>query len=92
MARLGHMPGACNVPYGTLIDGNGTMKSADKLRAAFEGAGINPGKPVITTCGSGVTAGILALGLAILGNEYAAVYDGSWAEWASVQSAPAVTG
>ena len=89
--RLGHMPGACNVPYGTLIDGNGVMKPAAELRAAFESAGINPGKPVITTCGSGITACILALGLAILGNEYAAVYDGSWAEWATVPSAPAVT-
>ncbi len=88
--RLGHMPGACNLPYGTLIDGNGVMKSAAELRAAFESAGINPGKPVITTCGSGITACILALGLAILGNEYTAVYDGSWAEWASVPSAPVV--
>ena len=89
--RLGHMPGARNVPYGTLIGGNGAMKSADELRAAFESAGINPDKPVITTCGSGITACILALALGILGNEYTAVYDGSWAEWASVPSAPVVT-
>ena len=89
--RLGHMPGACNLPYGTLTNGDGTMKSADQLRAAFENAGINPAKPVITTCGSGITACILALGLAILGNEYTAVYDGSWAEWAAAPSAPAVT-
>jgi thiosulfate/3-mercaptopyruvate sulfurtransferase len=89
--RLGHMPGACNLHYAALTDGNGVMKSAAELRALFEGAGINPDKPVITTCGSGITACILALGLAILGNEYAAVYDGSWAEWAAVPSAPAVT-
>ncbi len=89
--RLGHMPGACNVPYGTLIDTSGAMKSEPELRAAFESAGINPDKPVITTCGSGITACILALGLAVLGNEYASVYDGSWAEWASVPSAPVVT-
>ena len=89
--RLGHMPGARNVPYGTLIGGSGVMKSADELRAAFESAGINPDKPVITTCGSGITACILALALGVLGNEYASVYDGSWAEWASVPSAPVVT-
>ena len=88
--RLGHMPGARNVPYGTVIEDNGVMKPAAELRAAFENAGINPDKPVITTCGSGITACILALGLAILGNEYTAVYDGSWAEWASVPSAPVV--
>ena len=85
------MPGAHNLPYGTLIAENGTMKPAAELRAAFESAGINPDKPVITTCGSGVTACILALALAILGNEYTAVYDGSWAEWGCVPSAPAVT-
>jgi thiosulfate/3-mercaptopyruvate sulfurtransferase len=88
--RLGHMPGACNVPYAKLVNEDATMKSAAELRAAFEGAGINPEKPVITTCGSGVTACILALGLSVLGNEYAAVYDGSWAEWSAATSAPAV--
>ncbi len=90
--KLGHMPGARNLPYGTLIAGNGALKPAEELRAAFEGAGINPGKPVITTCGSGVTACILALALAILGNEYTAVYDGSWAEWSAVPSTPVVEG
>jgi thiosulfate/3-mercaptopyruvate sulfurtransferase len=90
--RLGHMPGACNVPYAKLINEDGTMKSAPELRAAFEAAGINPEKPVITTCGSGVTACILALGLSVLGNEYAAVYDGSWAEWSAAPSAPVVQG
>jgi thiosulfate/3-mercaptopyruvate sulfurtransferase len=88
--RLGHMPGASNVPYGALIAANGTMKPATELRAAFENAGITPGKPVIATCGSGVTACVTALALAILGNEYAAVYDGSWAEWSCVPSAPVV--
>jgi len=86
--RLGHMPGASNVPYATLINEDGTMRSATELRATFEGAGVKPEKPAITTCGSGVTACILALGLAILGNEYAAVYDGSWAEWSAAPSAP----
>jgi thiosulfate/3-mercaptopyruvate sulfurtransferase len=90
--RLGHMPGAMNLPYGSLLTAEGAMKPTAELRAIFEAAGIHPEKPVITTCGSGVTACILALGLAILGNEHAAVYDGSWAEWACVPSAPVVTG
>ena len=89
--RLGHMPGACNLHYAALVNGDGTMKPAAELRALFEGAGVKPDKPVITTCGSGITACILALALAILGNEFAAVYDGSWVEWASVPTAPAVT-
>lgn len=90
--RIGHMPGAKNVHYASLIQANGAMKPAAELRAAFEGAGVNPDKPVITTCGSGVTACILALGLAILGNDYTSVYDGSWAEWATEPSAPVVAG
>jgi thiosulfate/3-mercaptopyruvate sulfurtransferase len=88
--RLGHMPGAHNLPFGKLLNSNGTMKSADELRAAFEGAGIDPGKPVIASCGSGLTACTLALGLAVLGNEWASVYDGSWAEWGSSPTAPIV--
>ncbi len=90
--RLGHMPGARNVPYATLLNGDGTMKSAESLRAAFEAAGVNPEKPAITTCGSGVTACILALGLSVLGNQYTSVYDGSWAEWSAVPSAPVEQG
>ncbi len=89
--RVGHMPGARNLHYAALIEESGAMKSAAELRALFESAGINPDKPVIASCGSGITACILALGLAILGNEYASVYDGSWAEWACVPSAPVVT-
>ncbi len=90
--RIGHMPGACNVPSAGLIAENGTLKPAAELRSAFEAAGINPEKPVIATCGSGVTACILALGLSVLGNDYAAVYDGSWAEWSNVPSAPVAQG
>ncbi len=90
--RLGHMPGARNIHYGSLLAGDGAMKPAAELRAIFQGAGVNPEKPVIATCGSGVTACILALGLAVLGNEYASVYDGSWAEWSCVPSAPVIAG
>ncbi len=90
--RLGHMPGAMNVPFGSLLNADGTMKSADQLRAAFEAAGVSPMKPVATTCGSGITACTVALGLAVLGNEHAAVYDGSWIEWsASDKPVDAVT-
>ncbi len=92
VARLGHMPGARNVPYGTLLNENGTMKTTAGLRAAFEGAAIVPEKPVIASCGSGVTACILALGLSVLGNEWASVYDGSWAEWSAAPNAPVVQG
>ena len=80
-----------NVPFSTLLNADGTMKPAEDVRAQFEAAGIDPDKQVITTCGSGVTACTLSLGLAVIGNEYAPVYDGSWAEWAAAPSAPAVT-
>lgn len=90
--RLGHMPGACNVPFGSLLNGNGTMKPAEQIREAFEAAGINPEKPIIATCGSGITACTLALGLAVLGNEHAAVYDGSWIEWSNATEAPVAAG
>jgi thiosulfate/3-mercaptopyruvate sulfurtransferase len=88
--RMGHMPGARNVPFGSLVRPDGTLKPAGELRAIFEAAGVHPGKPAIASCGSGVTACVLALGLAVLGNEWAAVYDGSWAEWSNVPSAPVV--
>lgn len=79
--RLGHIPGAKNVPFSTLLNPDGTMKSLDGLRAAFEGAGVNLSKPAITTCGSGVTAAVLSLALERLGHRNHALYDGSWAEW-----------
>lgn len=78
--RSGHMPGARNLPYPRLLNDDGTMRSASELRAAFEEAGLDPDRPIAATCGSGVTAAIVALALARLGRE-AAVYDGSWAEW-----------
>ncbi|MGF1648868.1 MAG: 3-mercaptopyruvate sulfurtransferase [Hyphomicrobiaceae bacterium] len=79
--RPGHMPGAINVPYGTLIREDGTLKSEPELRAAFHAAGVDLSRPTVTSCGSGVTAGILTLALAILGRGDVAVYDGSWVEW-----------
>jgi thiosulfate/3-mercaptopyruvate sulfurtransferase len=79
--RAGHIPGAKNVPYSTLLNPDGTMKSPEALRAVFEAAGVNLAKPAITSCGSGVTAAILSLALERIGHRNHALYDGSWAEW-----------
>ncbi|SNX72842.1 thiosulfate/3-mercaptopyruvate sulfurtransferase [Cereibacter ovatus] len=79
--RGGHIPGSKNVPFQTLLNGDGTMKAPDALRAAFDAAGVDLAKPAITTCGSGVTAAVLSLALEILGHRNHALYDGSWAEW-----------
>jgi thiosulfate/3-mercaptopyruvate sulfurtransferase len=80
--RSGHMPGARNVPFDTVLAADGRLKSASELKALFEGAGVDVDRPIVTTCGSGVTASVLALALARLGRDRAAVYDGSWTEWA----------
>ena len=79
--RSGHMPGASNVPIASLINDSGGLRSLGDIARAFDAGGIDPALPVITTCGSGVTACGLALGLALLGNENVRVYDGSWSEW-----------
>jgi thiosulfate/3-mercaptopyruvate sulfurtransferase len=90
--RGGHMPGARSLPASELIAPDGTMKSAAQLAVLFEKAGVDINKPVVTTCGSGITAAILALGLARLGKERAAVYDGSWTEWGGREDTAVVTG
>ncbi len=79
--RSGHIPGAKNVPFSTLLNADGTMKPVADLRAVFESAGVNLSKPAITSCGSGVTAAVLSLALERLGHKNHALYDGSWAEW-----------
>ncbi|QIE41184.1 3-mercaptopyruvate sulfurtransferase [Meridianimarinicoccus aquatilis] len=79
--RAGHIPGSRNVHYATLLNDDGTMKDTDALRAAFEAGGVDLTKPIITTCGSGVTAAILNLALTRIGKSDHALYDGSWAEW-----------
>lgn len=78
--RSGHMPGALNLPFPQVLNADGTMKRGGALEAAFEAAGLDLERPVITTCGSGVTAAILSLGLSVLGRP-SQLYDGSWAEW-----------
>jgi thiosulfate/3-mercaptopyruvate sulfurtransferase len=79
--RLGHIPGAKNLPYSMLLNEGGTMKDPSALRAAFAEAGVDLTKPAITSCGSGVTAAILSLALERIGHRDHSLYDGSWAEW-----------
>ncbi len=90
--RAGHIPGSRNVHYETLLNDDKTMKDPDALRAVFEAAGVDPAKPVITTCGSGVTAAILALALERMGQTSWSLYDGSWAEWGMFPTVPIATG
>jgi thiosulfate/3-mercaptopyruvate sulfurtransferase len=78
--RSGHMPGALNLPFPGILNLDGTMRQGEALAQAFRSAGVDPDRPVVTTCGSGVTAAILSLGLAVLGKS-SRLYDGSWAEW-----------
>ena len=86
--RGGHIPGSRNLPYETLYRPDGTLLPPEGLRAALEGAGVDLGKPITTTCGSGVTASVLALALHLVGHPRVAVYDGSWTEWASQHDTP----
>ncbi|MFV2051528.1 3-mercaptopyruvate sulfurtransferase [Aliiroseovarius sp. YM-037] len=79
--RAGHIPTSVNVPYKSVLNDDGTMKSPDALTKVFEDAGVDLSKPAITTCGSGVTAAILSLALERTGHRRHALYDGSWAEW-----------
>jgi thiosulfate/3-mercaptopyruvate sulfurtransferase len=90
--RGGHMPGAGNLPYAELIGPDGRMKPKAELLEAFARAGVDLDRPVITTCGSGVSAAVLALALAVLGRDRAAVYDGSWTEWGGRDDVPVATG
>ena len=90
--RSGHMPGAANVHYATLLNQDGTLKSPDSIAKAFADAGIDVKKPVITSCGSGITAAILTLGLTLIGAREHALYDGSWSEWGAAADTPVETG
>ena len=89
--RAGHIPGSRNLPFTDLLNEDGTYRDADSMRDLFAATGITPDLPVVTSCGSGVTACVLAVGLHLLGNEAVSVYDGSWTEWGA-SDAPIKTG
>jgi thiosulfate/3-mercaptopyruvate sulfurtransferase len=90
--RAGHIPNSQNVPFGTLLNSDQTMKSPDDLRKVFEDAGVDLDKPAITSCGSGVTAAILCLAMERFGKTDHALYDGSWTEWGAFPTVPIATG
>lgn len=87
----GHIPGSVNLPFTQLFNADGTWKTGDALKAAFADAGVDLDKPLVTTCGSGMTAAALAFGAHLLGKSDVALYDGSWSEWGKDADTPKAT-
>ncbi|MBA3054350.1 MAG: 3-mercaptopyruvate sulfurtransferase [Sphingomonadales bacterium] len=88
----GHIPGSINLPYTVLYNPDGTFKDVSGLREAFTATGVDFSRPVVTTCGSGVTACVLTFGMHLLGKEDVALYDGSWSEWGCDPATPKSVG
>jgi thiosulfate/3-mercaptopyruvate sulfurtransferase len=88
----GRIPGSLNLPFTEVLNPDGTYKSPSKLRAAFTAAGIDLSKPIITTCGSGVTGSVLLFALHLIGVNTASLYDGSWSEWGADPDTPKLQG
>jgi thiosulfate/3-mercaptopyruvate sulfurtransferase len=88
----GHIPGSLNVHYAALFNPDGTFKDKPGIRAVFEQAGVDLARPIVTTCGSGMTACVLALGLELIGKHDVALYDGSWTEWGADAATPKAIG
>ena len=89
--RSGHIPGSANLPYTDLLNADGTFRPVADVTARFAQAGVDGSRPVVTSCGSGVTACILTLGLRLAGLPEGAVYDGSWTEWGGRSDTPVET-
>ena len=90
--RGGHIPGSRNLPYDTLVQADGTLLSPEALRHRIEAAGVDPARPIVATCGSGVSACTLIHALHLLGHDQVALYDGAWAEWGGHEDAPVERG
>ncbi|MEM7743911.1 MAG: 3-mercaptopyruvate sulfurtransferase [Pseudomonadota bacterium] len=90
--RAGHIPGSMSVPFKSLLTDDQTMRAPDEIRTIFQEAGVDLSQPIVTTCGSGVTAAVLTLALARIGHTRNAVYDGSWVEWGAYEDLAVETG